>query len=101
MLLHRSHGYCPREAPFNGASLAHMDRAMLTEHLLLAERHVTQGTSNLERQLQRVKELRGDARDDWRSRSLLSQFETLLALHIEDRDRVAAELAKSDIGRTR
>ena len=75
--------------------LAYMDHTMLTGHLSLAERHITQGTRNVERQRQRVKELRCDARDDCRSRSLLSQFETLLALHIEDRDRVAAELVKS------
>jgi len=72
-----------------------MDRAVLIEHLSQAERHVADGVRHVEQQRERVKELGRGGPDCRRAVSLLEQFEVLLAMHIQDRNNITAELAKS------
>jgi hypothetical protein len=77
-----------------------MDRNMEVAHLSQAERHVSQGTANVERQRALVKQLELDGHDTEVATKLLRQFEEVLKLHIKDRDRIRAELAESERGLT-
>jgi hypothetical protein len=70
-----------------------MDRDMLQRHVKLAERHVAEGARHLARQREIVAELAGDGRDLASAKNLLAQFEARQAAHLEDRDRIRAELA--------
>jgi hypothetical protein len=69
-----------------------MDRDVLRLHLELAERHVAEGERHLARQREIVAELAGDGHDLASAKSLLAQFEAMQRSHIEDRDRIRAEL---------
>jgi hemerythrin len=71
-----------------------MDRAMLSQHLQLAERHVLQADEHVRRQREIVEELERDGHDTRMARKLLAQFEKLQAMHIADRDRLARELSE-------
>jgi hypothetical protein len=71
-----------------------MDRAMLFDHLALAERHISQGERHVRRQRELVAQLSRDGHDIAQARSLLTQFEEMLALHKADRDRLLRELQK-------
>jgi hypothetical protein len=71
-----------------------MERAMIADHLAMAERHVAQGEGHVARQRELVAQLERDGHDTDSSLQLLNQFEDLLAIHIADRDRLKAELAK-------
>ena len=70
-----------------------MDRAMLERHLAQAERHIAEGTVHVGRQREIVVELANDGRDLESAQALLVQFQTMLAHHIADRDRIRAELS--------
>ncbi len=70
-----------------------MDRATLERHLLEAEMHITEGEHHLVRQREIVAELANDGRDLRSAQALLAQFETMLAHHVADRDRIRADLA--------
>jgi hypothetical protein len=70
-----------------------MDRATLERHLLEAEMHITEGEHHLVRQREIVAELANDGRDLRSAQALLTQFETMLAHHVADRDRIRADLA--------
>jgi hypothetical protein len=69
-----------------------MERAKITEHLALAERHVAEGQQRIERQRQIIHELRGNGRDFATAVTMLTQFEELQSFHIRDRDRLRIEL---------
>jgi len=69
-----------------------MNKAMIVEHLTLAERHIAEGQQRIERQRQIIRELHNDGRDLATAMALLTQFEELQSLHIKDRDRARAEL---------
>ena len=71
-----------------------MDRRMLQQHLALAERHVAEGRQHVSRQRQIIFELRRDGHDTTMARGLLEQFKDTLKLHIEDRDRLKAEVSR-------
>jgi hypothetical protein len=73
-----------------------MMRTVYIEHLALAERHIAAGRRHVTRQRQIVDELAADGHDTRLSLDLLQRFEALLALHIEDRDRLLKALAGPD-----
>jgi hypothetical protein len=72
-----------------------MDRALLMEHLAMAERHVTQGEEHVRRQRELVRHLATNGHDTVQAEDLLLEFERMLVLHKVDRDRIRAELAKA------
>ena len=69
-----------------------MDRAILLDHLALAERHVAEGDRHLMRQREIVAEIEEAGRDSALARGLLLTFEGSQATHIADRDRLLREL---------
>jgi hypothetical protein len=71
------------------------DRAMKMEHLSTADRHVAEGEMHVERQRILVENLARDRHDTKQAEALLKQFEEVLALHMQDRDRLLKELAES------
>jgi hypothetical protein len=72
-----------------------VDREMIMEHLSTAERHVAEGEMHVERQRILVENLARDRHDTKQAEALLKQFEEVLALHMQDRDRLLKELAES------
>jgi hypothetical protein len=70
-----------------------IDRAIVMDHLALAERHVREGERHVARQREAVLEFERDGYDAGLARRLLQQFEVLQKTHIADRDRLRAELA--------
>ena len=72
-----------------------MDKATLQAHLAMAERHVAQGERHVARQREIVAELERDGHSVADSKDLLRLFMELQTLHIADRDRLVAELAKT------
>jgi hypothetical protein len=73
-----------------------MDRNLIMEHLSLAERHVSESTARVERQRELVKQVQQDGHDIDQALKLLSQFEELLAMQIQDRDRMRAWLVQGE-----
>jgi len=67
-------------------------RSVGKEHLELAERHVAQGQRHVEEQRARVAELELHGHDTTEALLLLGQFEEMLDLHRNDRDRLLQEL---------
>jgi hypothetical protein len=72
-----------------------LDREMIMEHLSTADRHVAEGEMHVERQRILVENLARDRHDTKQAEALLKQFEEVLALHMQDRDRLLKELAES------
>ena len=70
-----------------------MDRALILQNLAKAEEHVVLGQEHVWNQRKLVDRLEHDGHDATSARALLAQFEKLLVLHIEDRDRLERELA--------
>jgi hypothetical protein len=70
-----------------------MERGMLEEHLAMAERHVAEGQQRVEGQRRLVAEMERDGHDIVEGRRMLAAFEETQRLAIEDRDRIAQELA--------
>ncbi len=66
---------------------------MVERHLAPAEQHVTPGSAHVETQKAIVDELEGAGRDTATARALPRTFKEAQALHVTDRDRIAAELA--------
>jgi predicted component of type VI protein secretion system len=83
----------PRWQPFffgtgtNFRALKSMDREMLMEHLSQTERHVADGSMHVERRRTLVENLARDGHDISKQAALLQQFEDLLAMHIQDREK--------------
>ena len=73
-----------------------MDRAMWQRHLALAEQHVAEGRHHISHQRQIVAELEQGGYDTSIARALLRQFEATQKLHIEDRDRLQADLSRAE-----
>jgi hypothetical protein len=71
-----------------------MDRELLKQHLDLAEKHIAEGIAHVERQRRIVEELQRGGEDIRRSADLLELFEETLRTHIDERDRLVAELAE-------
>jgi hypothetical protein len=72
-----------------------VDKATLLTHLAMAERHVAQGERHVARQREIVAELERDGHPVADSKNLLRLFVELQTMHIADRDRLVAELAKT------
>jgi hypothetical protein len=71
-----------------------MNRDMLQKHYLaLAERHVRQGEAHLSKQEALVLKLEHAGRDSTLARTLLENMRATQVLHLQDRDRLMAELA--------
>ena len=73
-----------------------MDRGLLKQHLLLAEKHIGEGVVHVERQRQIVEGLERDGQDVGRSADLLELFEETLRAHINERERGACRAKISD-----
>jgi len=69
-----------------------MDRTVLVEHLVKAERHVALGEEHLERQRRVVAERQRQGLDTNEAVDLLMRFERLQTMHVAGRDRLRAEL---------
>ena len=67
---------------------------MIAEHLAKAEENAVDGAKQVERQRALLVELERDGHDTRLARDLLARLEALQRLHIEDRDRLRAELEK-------
>lgn len=74
-----------------------MDRALIQDHLAMAERHVAEGEEHLDRQTALIAELERDGHDSRTARDLLGTLKESLALHIADRDRLRRELAAATV----
>ena len=74
-----------------------MRTATILEHLALAREHVARGEGIIERQRTVIGILERDGRSGLvmsQARALLSEFESIQAMHIADRDRLERELAE-------
>ena len=71
-----------------------MDRVLLMQHLVEAERHVTEGEYHVRRQRDLVEKLSKHGHDTRQAEVLLAEFEQTLTSHKFDRDRMRAELLK-------
>jgi hypothetical protein len=67
----------------------------ILERLATAEKHAAAGAKLLERQRIAVRERERDGLDTTESRDLLVQLENAQQLHLAERDRLWAELARS------
>jgi hypothetical protein len=72
-----------------------MDRSRLLDHLVLAERHVAEGTRHLSRQREIVAGMEAAGHDSALACDVLRTFEATQAAHIADRDRILRELAEA------
>jgi hypothetical protein len=72
-----------------------MDKALILDHLALAERHVTEGRRHIAQQKRVILDLMNGGHDTSVARSLLVNFEDVLKMHIADRDRLKRELAEN------
>jgi molecular chaperone DnaK (HSP70) len=70
-------------------------RGMLQRHLALAETHVIQGEQHIAKQKRILAEMEcaGHEKASRQARELLATFELTHTSHVEDRDRIQAELA--------
>jgi hypothetical protein len=71
-----------------------MDLAMWQRHLAIAERHVGEARGHISHQRQIVAELEQGGYATTMSKAILTQFEALLKLYIEGRDRLQADLSR-------
>ncbi|MGX4771138.1 hypothetical protein ACWAUC_15255 [Bradyrhizobium guangdongense] len=72
-----------------------MERAILQQHLAMAERHVALGEEHLERQEALIAELDRDGYDTTDALKLLATMRATQQLHLQDRNRLLAELERS------
>ena len=73
-----------------------MDRAVLIDHLIKAERHIAKGDRILAQQRSLIYQLEQDGHDTSAAQALLRSMEELQALHRADRERIRAELEDSE-----
>lgn len=73
-----------------------MDRRLKLAHLAQARHHVAQGEEHVARQTKLVAELERDGHDTSEARRLLAQFIIMQSMHIEDCNRLEAELANEE-----
>lgn len=71
-----------------------MDRTMLLRHLSIAERHVALGESHLARQEDLIARMDCKGRDTTDALALLATMRATQALHLADRNRLLAEVAR-------
>ncbi len=73
-----------------------MDRAMLHEHLAIAERHIAQGLTLLAKQEALIADLERHHHDAKGANAVLATMRQTQSLHIDDRDRILRELEQGD-----
>ena len=73
-----------------------MNRESLIRHLAQAEARIAGGQKHIARQCEIIAELEQVGHDAVTAKALLVVFEATHALHIADRDQIAAELAAFD-----
>jgi hypothetical protein len=66
---------------------------LIMDHLAQTEVHVEQGANHVKRQRQLLEDLARDGHDTTGPSALLNLFKELHDLHVQDRDRLRAELA--------
>ncbi|HEX5162430.1 MAG TPA: hypothetical protein VFV88_11970 [Steroidobacteraceae bacterium] len=76
--------------------VARMAQKPTYAQLELAERHVAEGAQHLARQHALIAELARDGHDTTTALELLRTFEQAQANHIENRDRIRAEMSTRD-----
>jgi len=69
-----------------------MDRAMLLEHLALAEEHIQLGSQHIARQQQIIEQLEAHGRNTFEARRMLQNFEDAHAPSLAHRGRIKTEL---------
>ena len=73
-----------------------MDRALLLQILLQAERHVADGERKLAREREIVATLESDGHDTTMALARLAQFNQIQAMHVADRDGLRQDLTELD-----
>jgi hypothetical protein len=73
-----------------------MDKAMIRDHLALAEEHVALGLTHIAKQHEIIADLERTGGDTAMALEVLKTFESMQAAHVADRDRLAKELAQAD-----
>lgn len=73
-----------------------MDRAMMQRHLAQAEWRVAEAEAHLARQRALVRNLERDGHGARAARVFLRSLEETHALHLEDRDRIRAQLGRAE-----
>jgi len=73
-----------------------MNRAILLEHLTLAQEHIEIGSRNIARQEEIIEELEAHGHDTVMARKMLKSFEDAQALSLADRQRIQAELGAEE-----
>ena len=69
-----------------------MDRAVVLEHLRVAEQHIAQGEKRIAHQEKLVAELDRDGHDAKDARAILSTLRNTPAVFVQDRNRIVREL---------
>ena len=77
-----------------------MDRTLWKQHLALAERHVVQAERHIAHQKQILAELARDGHSTAMASQLLATYESLLKMHVQDRDRLRHDLETDASGRS-
>lgn len=72
-----------------------MDRALLMDHLEIAERHVREGRQHIARQKEIIENLHSLGQDTTTAEGLLRAFERTQEMHVADRDRIRVELGRT------
>ena len=73
-----------------------MDRRLKLAHLAQARRHVAEGEDHVARQTKLVAELVRDGHDAGAARRLLALFIVMQSMHIDDCNRLEAELVDEE-----
>ena len=73
-----------------------MDRAVWQEYLAQVERHIVEAEKRVARQREIVETLEREGHRATAARSRLTAFETLLAMHLADRQHLRSELDVPD-----
>ena len=68
-----------------------IDRTVWQEHLVATEQHIVEAEKRVASQREIVAELERDGHRTTAARGLLAAFETLLAMHLADRQRLRSE----------
>jgi hypothetical protein len=73
-----------------------MDRAMIQRHLAEAEGHIRQGKALIAKQREILNRLEKVGADPSVALKMLENLEAAQAMHVTDRERIAAELAAAE-----
>ena len=73
-----------------------MNRAILLEHLALADEHIEIGWRNIARQEEVIAKLEAHGHDTFVARRMLKNFEDPQALNLEELERIRAELRHNE-----